>query len=531
MSEHLNCTVCGKIAFEESRINTGTETLSKLRCGHIMKFKVLVPTVEAEPEDYFYASNTGKHLMPFQDETVSFIYNAGGRCLVAHEQGLGKTVCSLAALAQKPEMMPALVLCKSNLMWQWAKQSVEWLPGDIIPQILSTSKDIVIPGCDIYIVSYDMIRRLPVETILLGFSHIKTVILDECQHIKTTTSKRTIGVRMLTTDRPYVMALSGTPIKNHAGEFFSILNILHPERFPSKEYYEHNFVDTYWDGRTYKMGGLKDDEYFREKTSDFILRYEQKDVLPDLPPFTRTFDYYDIDADLKQAYDSVAEELQNFLDKEGDGAFGFANYQYVMAYLTKMRQITGVAKVPAAVDKITDLMENTQHKMVVFLHHHIARDLLIRGLNEWCDANAFLRPLLISDQNPEEREKIKKSFIENKDRRIIVLGTLSSGEGVDGLQEACSKMIVLERQWNPANEEQAEKRLHRMGQLMPVEANYLVAVGTVDELFTEMVERKRQITKETYGDSEVEQWNETSTVQGLVGAIMSKRGGKKWQIA
>jgi len=529
MSEHLICAVCGKIAFEESRINTGTETLSKLRCGHIMKFQVLkAPEIE---EDFYYSSNTGKHLMPFQDETVQFIYNAGGRCLVAHEQGLGKTVCALAALGQRKEMLPALVLCKSNLMWQWAKQSVEWLPGDIIPQIISTSKDIVIPGCDIYIVSYDMIRRLPVETILMGFSHIKTVVLDECQHIKSTESKRTIGVRMLTTDRPYVLALSGTPIKNHAGEFYSILNILHPERFPSKKYFEHNFVDTYFDGRSWKMGGLSNESYFRERTDDFILRYEQKDVLPDLPPFTRTFDYYDIDSDLRAAYDGVAEELQNFLDKEGDGAFSFANYQYVMAFLTKMRQITGVAKVPAAIDKITDLMENTEHKIVVFLHHHIARDLLIRGLDKWCDDNNYLRPLTITNQTPEEREKIKNKFREDTKRRIIVLGTLSSGEGVDGLQDVCAKMIVLERQWNPANEEQAEKRLHRMGQAMPVEANYMVAIGTVDELFTEMVERKRQITKETYGDSEVEQWNETSTVQGLVASIMEKRGGRKWQIA
>ena len=113
---------------------------------------------------------------------------------------------------------------------------------------------------------------------------------------------------------------------------------------------------------------------------------------------------------MRAAYNSVEEELQNFLDKEGDGAFNFANYQYVLAYLTKMRQITGVAKVPAAVDKITDLMENTEHKICIFLHHHIARDLLLRTLNKWCDDNNYMRPLAITDQQPMEREKIKDKF-------------------------------------------------------------------------------------------------------------------------
>jgi SNF2 family DNA or RNA helicase len=526
MSEHVTCAVCGKIAFELSIVDTGTEKFSKLRCGHLVK----LPKLEV-PEVLGYQSKSGKTLMPFQENSLEFIYTASGKALIAHEQGLGKTVISLAALAQRPEMLPALAVCKSNLAFQWMKQAIDWLPGDIVPQIISSGKDIIFPGCQIYIISYDLIRRMPAEILISGLSHVKTVILDECQHIKSTESKRTNGVRLLTRDREHIIALSGTPIKNNAAEYFSVLNILHPERFPSKKYFEHNFVDTYWDGRSFKFGGLSNEDYFREKTDDFILRYEQKDVLPDLPKFSRNFEYYDIDSDLRSAYNDVADELAAFLDEHGDNAYSFSNYQYVMAYLTKMRQITGVAKVPAAVDKITDMMENTEHKIVVFLHHHIARDLLVRNLNKWCDENDYLRPLVISDQTPAQREDIKNQFRNEVNRRIIILGTLSSGEGVDGLQDVCSKMLVLERQWNPANEEQAEKRLHRMGQENPVEALYLVAVGTVDELFTEMVERKRQITKETYGDSEVEKWDETGTVRGLVEAIISKRGGKKWQIA
>ena len=86
---------------------------------------------------------------------------------------------------------------------------------------------------------------------------------------------------------------------------------------------------------------------------------------------------------------------------------------------------------------------------------------------------------------------------------------------MDGLQDSCSDIMILERQWNPANEEQAEKRVHRIGQSRNVKITYLLALGTCDEYFTELVEQKRQICKEAYGDSGVVSWQETDMVREL----------------
>ena len=92
----------------------------------------------------------------------------------------------------------------------------------------------------------------------------------------------------------------------------------------------------------------------------------------------------------------------------------------------------------------------------------------------------------------------------------------------------CSKAIIMERQWNPANEEQAEGRFKRIGQLAKnIKVTYPIVLGTIDEYFTELVEQKRAMFKETMTGEEV-QWDEQSNVVALADAIMSKRGGQKW---
>ena len=526
---HIKCPVCDKIAVEVSQLKFSKFTLVKLRCGHVMKQSEVIEPARpsaAGPEfdEPKFKSKSGKTPYPFQENTIEFIFSTGGRCLIAHEQGLGKTICALCALARASSMLPALVICKGNLGIQWMKQACDWLPGDVFPQIIEGSRDFILPNMHLYIISYDLLRRMPESFYEREF---KTIILDEVQHIKSTSSARTDKVRHICRNAQHIIGLSGTPIKNNAGEYYTILNLLKPERFPSKEYFLHNFVDTYWNGRTFAVGGLKNPDYFRERTEDFILRYSQAEVLPDLPALKRNFHYFDIDKDLREAYNKQVQELQDFLNEHEDNAYSFSNYSTVIQYITKMRQITGVAKVGSTVDYIEELIENTDQKVIVFLHHHVARGLLFKAL----EAKKIGFISITEADNATRKDQIKQDFIADPSKRVLILGTLSSGEGVDGLQEVCHRMIVMERQWNPANEEQAEKRLHRIGQDNPVDVDYPIALGTIDEMFTELVEKKRQFCKETYGDEDAEKWNETDIIKSLVSSITVKRGGKKWAIA
>jgi len=528
-NKHINCTKCNKIAIEVSRMKVGNQFMVKLKCGHSMFTKQL-ETFEAEDDLVSYL--TKDKPFEYQLQTLSFIKFAGGRVGIFHEQGLGKTICAALALrTHKKQMLPALAVCKSNIAHQWMKQFINWVDLHGLVQIIESSKDWILPGCQLYVISYDLLRRMSDEQIA-KFDVCQTVIIDECQHIKNTQSQRAQNVRRICRDKKYVMALSGTPIKNHAGEYFSILNILKPERFPSQTNYEFKYVDTYYNGFKLTVGGLKNEALFRKNTEDFIIRYEQKEVMPDLPDLIRDFQYHDIDKDLRKAYDKAENELVDFVNTNEDYS-GFSAHQHILAYLSKMRQITAVAKVGAVVEDIEEVMTNTNEKMIIFLHHHIARDILLAQLNKLCAANKWAAPLAITEATSRDKaESIKAKFADpNSLDRIIVLGTLASGEGLDGLQESCSMMYMLERQWNPSNEEQPEKRLHRIGQKNIVRAKYPIAIGTVDEMFTELVEKKRQNVKQTMGDAEVIRWDETSTVRDLISAIMTKRGGKRWQMA
>ena len=115
----------------------------------------------------------------------------------------------------------------------------------------------------------------------------------------------------------------------------------------------------------------------------------------------------------------------------------------------------------------------------------------------------------------------------NGSQRILIASSLASGEGLN-LQK-CSDCIMIERQWNPANEEQAEGRFARIDQKSnKITATYFVAVGTVDEFFSEIVERKREIVTKTLGGEAVK-WDQSSLIKEL-SEILASQGGKRWGI-
>ena len=111
--------------------------------------------------------------------------------------------------------------------------------------------------------------------------------------------------------------------------------------------------------------------------------------MPDLPSLSRAHQYTDIDEDVKKAYDKQVDELSDLIDTEGDNAYSFANYSNILAYLNKMRQITALSKIDACIDFITDFLLTTDRKIIIFLHHHLARDILINKLNSWCKDGAY----------------------------------------------------------------------------------------------------------------------------------------------
>lgn len=559
----LKCPYCNKLAVELSSINIEALKLRQvnLECGHT----TLSPLLEKKNWEEVISLFGNKDIpYKYQGEGYEFARASGFRCLIGDEQGLGKTIQQLLCLRlHEKDLLPCLVIVKRALLLQYNKQILRWLGPEFLPQILSSSDDKPSSFFPIHIVTYDLLFRMwkkeeereaketKEKKKLLGLGQFdalplgerppkaehplalhgyKCVLLDECQQIKNQESKRAFQVREVCKNVPHIIASSGTPIKNHAGEYFTILNILRPDRFPSYKRYVENYCDFYDNGRALKIGGLIDVEYFRERTKDFIIRRTKEQVLPDLPAVQRKFVHCEFASEkTRKDYDELLEDFVTYYEEsEGDKD----RNQHILAKMAKLRHKSGINKVPFCTEYITDFLLDTNRKIVVFTHHQdvmsTLRLSLIKASSE--EGLELDDPLVYSsDLNPNERNEIIKEFVSNPKVRVLIGSTLSMGEGVDGLQEVCSDCILLERQWTPASEEQVEGRFSRIGSnFSSVSASYILTSGTIDEYFTELIEQKRMQVSQTLDGKEY-QWDQTSLMMELA-SILATRGSKKWSI-
>jgi SNF2 family DNA or RNA helicase len=175
-----------------------------------------------------------------------------------------------------------------------------------------------------------------------------------------------------------------------------------------------------------------------------------------------------------------------------------------------------------------EFLGSTDRKLTIFHHHKDVGEMLVEKLSIILDELKLEPPLhLTADLDAQARYNLVTKFTDNPKSRILIASTLASGEGLN--LQVCSDCIMLERQWNPANEEQAEARFPRPGSTASsISATYLVSVGTVDEFFSEIVERKREIVTATLGGEAVE-WDQSSIMKELT-EILAATGGQRWKI-
>lgn len=458
----------------------------------------------------------------FQIEGMRALERANGRLAIFDEMGLGKTIQSLGWIAFHDEALPVLAIVKSGIKYQWLSQLVKWCGDKYFAQVITSSKSTLLPGLKFYIVSYDLLRNFDLGK--FEKAGIKTVILDECQQIKNPDSSRTQAVRKIVKNVAHVIPLSGTPWKNRGSEFFTVLNMLDPKRFWSFKSFIDNWVDHYWDGNKYKEGGIRNPKKFKEYIKDLAIRRERVEVLPELPLISRNKFVCEVPEHARKAYKQAEDELiANYNTHVIDGTEdSMEAQQQMMTNLIMMRQIVGVAKVPATLEMIQDFLEETDRKLVVFVHHKSCARLLVSKMVDWCFENKVVAPLVLSaDLSSEERFAVQEQF--NKSHsRLMIASTLASGEGLN--LQTCSDCIMHERQWNPANEEQAEGRFIRIGQTaQAVTATYVHGSETIDTILDGLVEKKRVAFHNAMNKGEMPVWNESGLMKDLVQGIISSR--------
>lgn len=524
----IECPKHKKIAVEESHLRLGKTTIIKLACGCLLNSESL-----ASSESSIYDSivfSDGCKPRSYQIDAIKFAEESNVRCIIADEQGLGKTIESLSLLRLHPEkLLPCVIVVPTTVKLQWMHEihricaSTGATDTKYLTQVIQSGKEKAVPGFKIYITTYDILKKDDLFN-LLPEGYVKTIIIDECQRIKNHLSDRAKAVQKIAKTTKHIIAMSGTPIKNNAGEYFTVLNLVSPLMFPHYQKYIDNYCDAYSNGWGQKVGGLKDVERFHEDTKDIIIRRTKAEVLKDLPSLERKFYHVELDRKLNKAYASALKELDDIL--YDDVSSEFEKSTNMIAIMSKLRHITGISKVEQCIDFTTEFLISSERKIVIFSHHKDVSDILVDNLNGWLKEGDY-SPVchMHSGLDGNARAALVERFKEDKSR-VMVASTLAAGEGLN--LQFCSDAVILERQWNPANEEQAEARFHRFGQTNNVSITYMIASGTIDEYFTELVEIKRSIVMATLDGKEV-QWNQNSLMKELAETLTSK-GRERWKL-
>lgn len=522
----MYCKFCKK---ESGKKHLFQEFLT-LNCGHT----IVVPKFEM-------ISSDGKTPMPFQYKGIQFAEDSNFRCLIGDEMGLGKTIQGLGALKKiDKSKLPVLILVKSSLKLQWFGEIVRWLGIDYLPCIIESAKDPLVEGFNVYIASYDILRRFSTEdevTITTPFGMevtkkektspfytfpFKMIIMDEVQSIKNSASSRTDEVERICEGKEHIIALSGTPTKNNAAEYYTILHILRPDLFYSKKQFIDRWVESYQEGPYVKYGGIRNPKGWKEYTKDFIIRRTREEVLPELPRINRMFHHVDFESDkLKKAYEAAEYDFIREMEKSQKGGMPLDP----LGMLAKLRHIVGINKIQPTVERLSEFLLETDRKIVVFTHHLDVMEAIKLLITKWCLDGGYSEPVIYhAGLNSEQRNEVILKFKNDPNCRIFIASTLAASEGLN--MQFCSDCILVERQFNPANEEQAEGRFIRIGQLATqVNATYMIASGTIDEWFTQLVEKKRAAMASTLDGKEVD-WQESSLMVELFNVIMAK-GRKK----
>jgi hypothetical protein len=553
------CESCGKVAksIKETIIkgkneDTPDTKIINLECGHTIirripkgtpfhKFQAFGDkTCEHQWDKNNCIKCSRKKLFDYQQDGGRFVEAAlvaGKGALIADEMGLGKTQQAMATVFFHPEIcLPTLWIVKSGLKYQFATSILKWMGNEHVPQIVNSSKEWLIPGLKNYIIGYDMLvpksRKLKSgKTAEQGFDitqfdriGIKCVVLDECQQIKNVDSTRTQMVRKVVASRK-VIALSGTPWKNRGSEMFPVLNMIDPVKFWSEAEFRRRWVDTYYVGAYEKEGGIKNPRLFKEHTKNLLIRRERTEVMKELPLVNRTKLNVVMDPDTERNYDEAVDSFVEWYEKEAASMTGMA----IIAMMSKMRHLVALAKIPATLEYVDEYVEDTDRKLVIFAHHKDVQDSLFLHMEERYAEEMYICKIS-SDMGGQERFEVQEKF-NSSARAIMVASTLAAGEGLN--LQTCADCVIHERQWNPANEEQAEGRFIRIGQTAStVNAIYahLDGLTTIDPQLDGIVERKRRQFHAGMNNTEMARWNEDSIIRELAETIVSahkRKRGKK----
>jgi SNF2 family DNA or RNA helicase len=396
--------------------------------------------------------------------------------LLADEMGLGKTMQAILALRllfQERAIRTALIVCPKTLVDNWLREIKAWAPDLPLEVIAGDARareaSWRISTAPLKMVNYEVLTR-DVDIATDANIHFDVVVLDEAQRIKNAASKTSKAAKSLSRSRSW--ALTGTPVENRSDDLVSLFGFIDADRIPS---------DT-------------PPSFLPRLTRDVILRRTKELVLDDLPPKTVQDVHVELTPSQRESYRLAEREGVIRLNRLGETI----TIQHVFELIIRLKQICNFDSLTGQSAKLDMLRADLEEvaasgrKAIVFSQWVEPLEALARSLG------AFGPLLFHGSVPPLEREARMEHFRTDPKKHVFLM---SYGTGSLGLNLQCVNYVFLfDRWWNPAVEDQAIARVHRLGQRDPVFVTRFITPETIESRIAEILEQKRRLQCELIPD-------------------------------
>lgn len=376
--------------------------------------------------------------------------------------GLGKTLIGIGMMAHA-ETLPLLVVVQTHLPKQWLDQINKFL--DVRVHVIKGTTPYSLPPADVYIMKYSCLAGWS-DT--YGKKWFKAVVFDEVQELRREESAKYKAASVLCSNAEYRLGLSATPVYNFGSEMFNVMNLIAPDKLGSKSDFMREWAGY---GST-----IKDPKalgtYLRENF--LFLRRTREEVGRELPVINKIVHRVDYDEAAVEKMEDLAKILAV---RVTTGSF-VERGQAARELDIMVRQATGVSKARYVAEYVKMLLDGGEPVLLAGWHRNV--------YEIWEEAFKEHKPVWYTGtESLAQKEEAKRSFIAGETNLLII--SLRSGVGLDGLQERCKVVVFGELDWSPGIHEQLTGRVNRDGQQDQVTAIYLVSDSGSDPLMVDLL--------------------------------------------
>ena len=466
-----------------------------------------------EPQPVAAPEGLAVQLRPYQLEGLAwlqYLRTQGLGGILADDMGLGKTAQALAHVLLEKEAgrltRPALVVVPTSLLFNWQAEAARMAPDLRVLCLHGPDRGgryLQIAGHDLVLTTYPLLWR---DADALAAEPFHLLILDEAQMVKNAGSRSARALRRLSA--PHLLCLTGTPLENHLGELWAQFDFLMPGFLGDVRSFNAR-----WRKPIEENGETLRAQLLAQRVRPFILRRRKQDVATELPPRTETILRVQLEGKQRELYEAVRtaadKQVRRALERHG-----FQNAQVtILDALLKLRQVccdprlvkgisaTESTKEHAKLDLLADMLPalvEEGRRVLVFSQFTEMLGLAAERL----DAVALPYLTLTGQTPPGQRGTVVQRFqAQDASSAPILLVSLKAG-GTGLNLTAADTVIHLDPWWNPAVEEQATARAHRIGQDQPVFVYKLVVEGSIEERMLELQARKAALASGVLGHDE-----------------------------